>query len=539
MNMKQPSLLLSLLGACCLSLLLAPLSPVVCQVSPTPTDAPDAIPPNVAFTTPADGAYINTFDAIGGTVVDNMGGSGVARVDLYIQRNSDKTYWTGAVWASLSIPLPTRLSFDNTWAIDRNILLPQGQDLVNTDYTLSAQAFDQAGNSSSATVSVTINTAAPTISITAPTRGATITNLTSIVGKATNNPSGTAIAQVNVAILRYDGVSWNGTFWSEAPASLEAFRSYNNWSVTDQLPNGIALADGSYTIVATVVDKAGNSVSVSRSMMVDRSAPEPAIIISPEAGALLSKFRGVRGQANDNAGGSGVQRVNLFLQRRSDNLFWDGATWSSAHVALPTVLSGTSWMRNSGFPSGASLTDGSYYLSTATVDKAGNSTFGPAIAIAIDRTAPTLTIIAPASNGGLKDLSTIGGLVVDNPQGSGVSRIDLYLQRLRDGRYWTGTSWVITPTALKTRLSSGTWACTTALPTRPNLPDGSYVITARAYDGIGNSARVTRQIVVDTAAPATVTFTTPRAGAVVASLENIQGTATDNPGGSGIDHVEL
>lgn len=60
------------------------------------------------------------------------------------------------------------------------------------------------------------------------------------------------------------------------------------------------------------------------------------------------------------------------------------------------------------------LGDGDYILRARAFDKIGNKKSGVDVAFTIDRTAPGVTLTAPASNDALKGIVDISGTVTDN-----------------------------------------------------------------------------------------------------------------------------
>lgn len=106
----------------------------------------DTTPPTVTLGTPLNNQAISSLSTIAGTAIDNMGGSGVSRVSLLLQRMSDGQYWNGLSWNKTPVALPTILDGDD-WA--RNVRLPGGNNLTKGQYQLVAIALDMAGNRAS------------------------------------------------------------------------------------------------------------------------------------------------------------------------------------------------------------------------------------------------------------------------------------------------------------------------------------------------------------------------------------------------------
>lgn len=119
---------------------------------PTPTPTPDTTAPTVSLTAPVNSATVNGTVAVSADASDNVG---VTKVEFYVNN----------VLKSTDTTAPYSYSWDTT-------------AVVNGSYTLSAKAYDAAGNvGQSATVSVTLNnliTASMSTAITAPTAIGTV-----------------------------------------------------------------------------------------------------------------------------------------------------------------------------------------------------------------------------------------------------------------------------------------------------------------------------------------------------------------------------
>jgi hypothetical protein len=154
-------------------------------------------------------------------------------------------------------------------------------------HTLSARARDAAGNlTTSATVSVTIDNAAPTVSMTAPANGVTVSGMVTVSATASDNRG-----VVGVQFL-LDGAAL-GTEDTTAPYSI-------SW-------NSTTASSGSHTLSARARDAAGNlTTSATVSVMIDTTAPTVSMT-APANGATVSGMVTVSATASDNVGVLGVQ----------------------------------------------------------------------------------------------------------------------------------------------------------------------------------------------------------------------------------------
>src|SRR6266852_4949459 len=123
---------------------------------PPPRPPRDTQPPTVSITAPSPGSTVNGVISVGVSATDNVG---VTRVDLRVN---------GATVASL-----TTSPYTFSW---------NSGGVANGSVTLSAVAYDGAGNSSTAAETVTVantttppvDTQAPTVAISSPAAGSTL-----------------------------------------------------------------------------------------------------------------------------------------------------------------------------------------------------------------------------------------------------------------------------------------------------------------------------------------------------------------------------
>ncbi len=145
-------------------------------------------------------------------------------------------------------PLTTTVQGDGTWSVTQTTALAEGT------YPVLASVTDTAGNTSTATQSLTVDTTAPVVAIAGGAAAFTSTATPSITG-TTDAAFGTT---VTVTI---------------APQTLTtAVQSGGNWSVT-----AATLTNGSHSVVATVRDPAGNTGTASQSLTVDTSITPVAL----------------------------------------------------------------------------------------------------------------------------------------------------------------------------------------------------------------------------------------------------------------------
>lgn len=101
----------------------------------------ESLPPTIAITAPGDKATVNGTVGIAANATDN---TGVAKVDFLVNN----------VLAGTATAAPYGYSWDTA-------------KLQSGTYTITARAYDAAGNTADGTISVTVNNAAPTPTVTA------------------------------------------------------------------------------------------------------------------------------------------------------------------------------------------------------------------------------------------------------------------------------------------------------------------------------------------------------------------------------------
>lgn len=221
------------------------------------------------------------------------------------------------------------------------------------------------------------------------------------------------------------------------------------------------------------------------------NAPAPVTIgfISPSEGDVFNHFPNLVGLVN----GIANPQVAIAILRKSDNTYFTGSSWQPAPTLLPaSVLANRFTFSGSLLPS--NLADGAYGVAALVLNANGISIANAVVNFNVDSQPPTVTIAHPANNAALRSLDYFAGHATDAPGGTGVQRVDLFLRRASDGKYWDetqhkfrlATSPADTP-VLTTTLSSTLWVKRTNLPatgTDPNtsLTPGTYRLLAKAYD---------------------------------------------------------
>jgi len=414
--------------------------------------------PSIAITTPAPpGPYSTTGTpyALAGTASDLDGSGASAAVAQATWRNVT-TGGTGT--ATLT---------SGTWSA--SVPLTSGSN------TLQMTALDAAGNSTTTSVSVTYDPAAPFITITTPTTG-----LTYATGATPAVLGGTASDDVGVV-----SVGWSTTA-AVVPNSGSATGT-TTWSAS------VPLAAGSNLITITATDGVGRT-GTSRITLIYDPTPPAVAITNPTAEAnFLTTFSpfALGGAAADNLEVQSVAWTNLST---GDSGYATGlGTWSVNSLVLTQGLNVIE----------VTATDGVGNTGTATV----NVTYDgapPAVAIATPTAAPTYaTSTRPLP---------IGGSATDNLQVATVT--------------WVNSLGGGGPATLGGPPTNRTWSASVYL-----LP-GSNLITVTATDGHGQTATDTLTVTFtpESVAPGILITGPTGTGSATSAAQTValSGSADDN-----------
>jgi beta-mannanase len=208
----------------------------------------DTTAPTVSISSPANNASVSGAVSVSIAAADN---TGVSKVEFYVN---------GTLQAS-----DTASPFTFNWSTT---------SLANGAYTLSAKAYDDAGNAGqSGNLSVTVanDTTMPTVSVTAPVSNATLSGTVAVTAAASDNTGVSRIEiYANGAMLYVTNV---------APYSY-------SWNTT-------SVANGSVTITAKAYDAAGNmaqsaAVTVTvNNQVADTTAPTVTTFSVPATASSL------------------------------------------------------------------------------------------------------------------------------------------------------------------------------------------------------------------------------------------------------------
>ncbi|MBB1290942.1 Ig-like domain-containing protein [Pseudoalteromonas sp. SR41-5] len=361
--------------------------------------------------------------------------------------------------------LVTTISADGTWSIEIPTALSEG------DFTVTANVSDNAGNAAQDSQLGSVDTTPPLVAIndfadsndTTPTFSGTTSDVApgSLVSVLVTDANGES--QTLTAVVSEDG-TW-------------------------QVGATQAVAEGDFTITATVTDAAGNEASDTVSGTIDLSAPIIAINTIPDSADTTPTISG------------SVQNVPAGT---TVTLIVTDAGGNTQTITTQTLADG-SWTADTT----NELVEGDFSVNAIVSDEAGNQSEASAQGT-IDNTAPNITIDALADSN--DTTPTISGTATGEPEGTVVTIIV--------------TDEAGNPQTITTEVQAdGTFSVDV-----PNeLSEGEFTVEVSVTDTAGNETTATTTGEVDTTAP---TVIIDPVGDTNDTTPTISGTATGEPEGT-------
>ncbi|EES9721647.1 Ig-like domain-containing protein [Escherichia coli] len=361
--------------------------------------------------------------------------------------------------------------------------------LADGTVTISATITDSAGNSSTQTHNVQVNTAAVSLSV-STISGDNIINAAEAGSALTLIGTGTNFAAGTVVTVLLNGKGYSATI-----------QSNGSWSVNVPAADVAALADGtSYTVSASAQDSAGNSATASRSVAVDLTAP----VISINTVSTDDRLNAAEQQQPLTLNGSTSAEVGQTV-----TVTFGGKTYTA------TVAANGTWALNVPAADLAALGQGAQTITASVNDRAGNP--GQTThALIVDTVAPTVTIATVAGDDIINNAEQLAGQTIS---GTTTAEVGQTVTVTFNGQTWTATVG-----------SGGSWSVFIPAQQFAGLSDGSYTISATVSDQAGNSGSASRGVTLNGDVP-TVTINTFAGDDVVNAAEHgsslvISGTTT-------------
>ena len=396
-------------------------------------------------------------------------------VNLTITNNND---------ASITTTTTATVSSDGFSTADSGNNLDLS-DLADGTYTVTASVSDIAGNEATDTVDdIAKDTAAPTVGI------SSVGGNDNII----NSSEANALVIIGTTSGAEDDQTVNLTITNNNDATITttATVSENGFSTADSSNNLdlSALADGTYTVTASVSDIAGNEATDTvDDIAKDTAAPTVGIssvggndniINSSEANALV--IIGTTSGAEDD------QTVNLTITNNNDATITTTATATVSGNGFSTADSSNNLDLSA-------LADGTYTVTASVSDIAGNEATDTVDDIAKDTAAPTVGISSVGGNDNIINSSEANALVIIGTTSGAEDDQTVNLTITNNNDATITTTATVSENGFSTADSSNNLDLSA-------LADGTYTVTASVSDIAGNEATDTvDDIAKDTAAP--------------------------------------
>ncbi|MFA1017328.1 Ig-like domain-containing protein [Enterobacter sp. SAT-E-asb] len=365
--------------------------------------------------------------------------------------------------------------------------------LTDGTVTLSATITDSAGNSSTQTHDVVVNTASVALTVNTVS-GDDVINAAEAGSSLVISGSSAQFASGTQVTVTLNGKSYTATIQSDG-----------SWTTTVPAADVGALADGaSYQVSVSAQDSAGNSASATHGISVDTTAPVVSMgtlsvddmLNAAEAQQPLT----VHGSSSAEAG----QTVTVTL---------GGKTYTAL------VGSDGTWTLDVPAADLAALSQGALTVTASVNDKAGNG--GQAThTLTVDTVAPTVTISTVADDDIVNNAEQLAGQTI---RGTTTAEQGQTVTVSFNGHSYQATVG-----------ADGSWSV--FVPGRDflGLSDGEYTITASVSDRAGNPGSATHDVTLNGDVP-TITINTFAQDDIVNAAEHgtplvISGT-TDAPAG--------
>ncbi|ELE6816189.1 Ig-like domain-containing protein [Escherichia coli] len=381
----------------------------------------------------------------------------------------------------------TTLDASGNWSVGVPASVISG--LADGTVTISATITDSAGNSSTQTHNVQVNTAVVSLSV-STISGDNIINAAEAGSALTLSGTGTNFAAGTVVTVLLNGKGYSATI-----------QNNGSWSVNVPAADVAALADGtSYTVSASAQDSAGNSATASRSVAVDLTAP----VININTVSTDDRLNAAEQQQPLTLNGSTSAEVGQTV-----TVTFGGKTYTA------TVAANGTWALNVPAADLAALGQGAQTITASVNDRAGNP--GQTThALTVDTVAPTVTIATVAGDDIINNAEQLAGQTIN---GTTTAEVGQTVTVTFNGQTWTATVG-----------SGGSWSVFIPAQQFAGLSDGSYTISATVSDQAGNPGSASRGVTLNGGVP-TVTINTFAGDDVVNAAEHgaslvISGTTT-------------
>ena len=322
------------------------------------------------------------------------------------------------------------------------------QGIANGDYAAEATASDAATNTSTETVTFTIDSDEPNLTVTSPAADA-------VLADATPDVAGTSDGDATITIIITDDAGNEVANFTATPDAN------GDWSASPDQD----LPEGDYTVSVTATRPNGKSTTVDRAITVDVTAP--ALTIASPTDGLITNQSTVTVAGTSDAD----QVVQVTVTDSAGAEVFSGDVTADANGDWSVDVTG--------------LTDGDYSVEASAQDEAGNEATAGPVGFTVNTGAPTITITSPAA----------GDEVVDpTPTISGTAEPGAVIEIFVDGEKVDEV----------TAGEDGTWS----YEVTEELATGEHTVEARTTNDAGtegSSGEITFTIAEEEGAPLVIT----------------------------------
>jgi flagellar hook assembly protein FlgD len=312
---------------------------------------------------------------------------------------------------------------DNYITVDREQLMVNGKPVADGNYSIKIKAYDIAGNSTTESVSLSIDSTPPavtdanvdpapvTMSSTSMNLNMSVSEPSLVTIKMTNKDTGVASAYIAQAQKNTEGISSG-----QAQGETAAAASYS-WSFNDQF--GVSgPEDGVYKFEITAQDAAGN-VSVPYTVdniRIDRTPPVifanaclPYVLSNKGAAPYTTTLHYQVSESNDKAGNrSKTGDIDVGIEVYNENTDELIKVYDNAQV--PTGTDNTVDFDGTSASGYGILPKGAYKFKITSTDKYGNSSVAYSTCVK-DGISPVISF--PANNDKISGSVSIRGIAPD------------------------------------------------------------------------------------------------------------------------------
>ncbi|MDA3792057.1 MAG: hypothetical protein PF545_00145, partial [Elusimicrobia bacterium] len=317
------------------------------------------------------------------------------------------------------------------------------------------------------------------------------TKIQTFTGTATDYPTpNSGVSIVKLKITRDNGDYWDGSIWG---GEISRFADYpagpDDWQYginTGDLNTFYENNEETYYIKTYAKDNAGNESTYILDTTYYYDVVKPTSSIDyPVDGQYYTAGDGVDTEISGGHydGFTGIDFVKVKVS--SGAYYWSGSSWTTTDMYSNTdaTVHSSSWTYSA--PDLPSWDDAAVYnITTFVKDKAGmvqNST--PTVSFTYDTTEPVSFMAIPQDGLMYEAMDIVKSSATDAL--SGVSTIDISIQRLTDNWYWNAvnSTWTVSVVYNTTTINSGFYELDTS--TIEWVNNVNYRVTSKASDNVG------------------------------------------------------